>query len=260
MGISSVSTGRLDAAAESDGLNGHRVPSSRLELVCGSCGRRAGVPSFWRAGIVTTVMRGRELLRRCLFLSRRCATRLSRLRGCAAGDSCCRGRGRTWWRCSGGCELAPHPCGLVLVGLRSGARLEVLLQRRRLLRLDHRRSDVAQSRPLRAGSPVAGPAVAFPFMCGPSGPQGLCNRRRHPAASVLAVNHHTVGGVLPPTFNAGWERVALRADACCCRGVRGWGLLLSKACVNTRDTVPGVAQLRRIHAAGSWLGSGWGAA
>ncbi len=78
------------------------------------------------------------------------------------------------------------------------------------MRLDHRRSGVAHTRPHPAGCPGTGPAVAVSIHVRPVRAAEALQRRRHPAVSVLAANRHPVGGVLPPTFNAGWERPVLQ--------------------------------------------------
>ncbi len=129
---------------------------------------------------------------------------------CAAGACSCRGRARTRWRHSWGCATGAASCGSVLFGLRSGARLEVLLQRRRLLRLDHRRPDVAHTRPHGAGCPGTGPVVAISIYVRPV---RAAEALQSPAASCRLgsrCEYHTVGGVLPPTFSAGWEQPALQ--------------------------------------------------
>ncbi len=122
------------------------------------------------------------------FLSRACANTVALFRGATGAASMRLGLGRSQvqWRGLRCC------CGAAAS-----------------MRLDHRRSDVAHSARIVRAALWLVRRWPFPSMCGPSGPQGLCNRRRHPAASVLAASHHTVGGVLPPTFSAGWEQPAL---------------------------------------------------
>ncbi len=98
------------------------------------------------------------------------------------GTLCRRGGARTRWHCSGGCAdwRRIHAAGVSLVsgwvrGLRSCCSAAASM------RLDHRRSDVAQTRPLPAGFPVTGPAVAVPIYVRPI---RAAEGRALPAASM----------------------------------------------------------------------------
>ncbi len=95
------------------------------------------------------------------------------------------------------------------------------------MRLDHRRSGVAHTRPHRAGCPVAVLAVVISIYVRPVRAAG--DFASPPASmparfSLRSTNRSTAS--MPPTFSAGGERVALQATSCCCRGVRehAWGV------------------------------------
>ncbi len=153
---------------------------------------------------------------------------------------------------------APHPCGWVLVDLGLGARLEMLLSRRRIHAARPSSVRRCSYAPASCGLPCGWSGGGHFYSCAARpGRRGLRIAGGIHAASVLAAYHHPVGGVLPPTFNAGCERVVVRAGACCRRGVRDRRRLLSKACANTRGEFDGWRGRRRIHAAGSWLIWDW---
>ncbi len=67
-----------------------------------------------------------------------------------------------------------------------GARLEVLLQRRRLVRLDPRRSDVAQTRRQSCRLAWGSSGVGWAWLWRASGPRALENRRRPCRLASLA--------------------------------------------------------------------------
>ena len=90
------------------------------------------------------------------------------------------GGARTRVGSSMGCGAAPRPCGWVLVDLRLGARLEMLLQRRRIHAARPSLVRRGSYAPHRAGFPVAGPTVAVSIHVRPGRAAADAQIRRHP--------------------------------------------------------------------------------
>ncbi len=134
--------------------------------------------------------------------------------GTATDAGSCRRRARTrfGWSVGGGADAAS--CGSVLGGLRSGARLEILLWRRRLHAARPSWVRRCSYAPASCGLPCDWSCGGCFYSCAAHpGRRGsaIAGGILPPRFSLRTTNRSAAS--MPPTFNAGWERVALVLDA-----------------------------------------------
>ncbi len=187
-----------------------------------------------------------------------CEATLVVVEECAAGACCCRGRARTRVGSSLGGGAAPHPCGLVLVGLRLGARLEMLVGRRRIHAARPSSVRRCSDAPASCGLPWEGSGGGRFYLCAARpGRRGFSHCRRHPCRLGSRCEHHTVDGIHAVGLQCRMGTGCFaRRRSLSSRSAR-LGLVVVEGVREHAWGVRWVAGPRRIHAAWSSSVSGW---